>query len=114
MAQYDDTAAYRLDYGTAEDDIHFSLAYDLSHLTFSGFAEGVGFLDDTDPQFINPSSGDFSFPGTSPAEQGSPYIVDWDDTGDPSGDPDDTDTNTRSRMGCFGGPLGDWTPPSQG
>jgi hypothetical protein len=113
VATYDPTAAYRLDYSLVEDKIDFCLAYDLEHLTFYGFEEGVGFLDNSDPLFVDPGAGDFSFPASSPAEQGSPYIVDWDDTGDPSGDPDNTDINTRSRMGCFGGPLGDWVPPSQ-
>jgi len=46
----------------------------------------------------------------SQAEYGDPNFIDWDDTGSPSGDPNETDEENRSRMGCFGGPDGNWDP----
>ncbi len=67
---------------------------------------GVGAID-ADPQYIDPGNENHDFPVTSLCQQGDPSFVDWDDTGAPSNDPLDTDTNTRSRMGCFGGPGGE-------
>ena len=40
----------------------------------------------------------------------NPDFLDWDDTGTASGNPNETDPDNRSRMGCFGGPDGDWDP----
>ncbi len=61
-----------------------------------------------DPQYIDADNEDFDLQSGSPAQQGDPTIVDWDDTGTPSGDPDNTDTNKRSRMGSCGGPDGQY------
>ena len=61
--------------------------------TSGGHPTGTGNIT-TDPLFVNPGT-DFHL-GT-----GSPCI----DTGDPAIlDPD----NSRSDMGCYGGPMGDW------
>lgn len=70
-------------------------------------APGVGAID-ANPQYIDPDNENHDFPLSSPAQQGDPSFVDWDDTGSPSNDPDNTDTNTRSRMGAFGGPGGEY------
>ncbi len=69
-------------------------------------APGVGTIS-ANPLYINPDNGEYDLPLGSPAQMGDPSFVDWDDTGSPSGDPDNTDTNTRSRMGCHGGPGGE-------
>jgi hypothetical protein len=61
-----------------------------------------------DPQYIDWNNGDYGLQSGSPAQQGDSSIVDWDDTGAPSGDPGNTNTNTRSRMGCTGGPDGEF------
>jgi hypothetical protein len=53
---------------------------------------------------------DYTFMSGSQAEYGDPNFIDWDDTGSPSGDPNETDEENRSRMGCFGGPDGNWDP----
>jgi hypothetical protein len=53
---------------------------------------------------------DYDLSSTSTSQYGNPTIVDWDDDGVPSNDPDDLNTNTRSRMGAFGGPDGGWWP----
>jgi len=67
---------------------------------------GTGPIYD-DPLYIDPDNGDFEISASSPAQQGDPSFVDWDDTGSPSNDPLNTDTNTRSRIGCHGGPGGE-------
>ncbi|MFH1676307.1 MAG: hypothetical protein ABIC40_04705, partial [bacterium] len=61
-----------------------------------------------DPQYSDKINGDYELASASPAQQGDPSFVDWDDTGSPSGNPANTDTNTRSRMGCTGGPDGEF------
>jgi hypothetical protein len=66
--------------------------------------EGCIFFD---PEYLDPDNGDYEISASSHAQQGDPGYVDWDDTGAPSGDPLNTDTNTRSRMGCHGGPGGE-------
>jgi hypothetical protein len=70
-------------------------------------APGTGAIF-VDPQYNDPGNGNYEFPLTSPAQMGDPSFVDWDDTGPPSGDPGNTDTDTRSRMGCHGGPGGEY------
>jgi hypothetical protein len=94
-------------------------AYNTEWLSASG-AEGYLYItkgtgsfgnwtNPQDPSYISiPSNYDLT--SSSPCQMGDPSIVDWDDTGSPSGDPTDPDTNTRSRMGAFGGPGGDWWP----
>ncbi len=61
------------------------------------------------PGYINPPT-DYDLPSGSTSQRGDPGIVDWDDTGAPSGNPSNNDINTRSRMGAFGGPNGNWWP----
>jgi hypothetical protein len=56
--------------------------------------------------FIDPENGLHDIDIMSEGQLGNPSFVDWDDTGAPSGDPWYTDPNTRSRMGCHGGPYG--------
>ena len=65
-----------------------------------------------DPDYVNNTTSPYNyhFQAGSGCEYGDPSIIDWDDTGTPSGDPDETNLQNRSRMGCFGGPDGDWDP----
>ncbi len=58
------------------------------------------------PLFVDPENGLHDIQLDSEGQLGNPVFVDWDDTGSPSGDPLNTDPNTRSRMGCHGGPYG--------
>ena len=67
---------------------------------------GVGCIDIA-PGYVAPGLEDFDIAPGEPGQMGHPDYVDWDDTGLPSGNPDDTDPNTRSRMGCHGGPDGE-------
>ena len=62
-----------------------------------------------DPSYISVPT-DYDLQTTSTSQYGDPSIVDWDDTGAPSNNPADHDINTRSRMGAFGGPAGNWWP----
>ena len=98
---------------------YFCNAYNTAWLSASG-AEGFLYIvmgtgcygnwtNPKDPDYINPPS-DYDIETTSPSQLGDPSIVDWDDTGNPSNNPSNPDTNTRSRMGAFGGPGGDWWP----
>jgi len=68
---------------------------------------GTGAIS-TDPQYIDPDNEDYDILDTSPARWGDPSFVDWDDPGPPSDDPDDYNPDTRSRMGCHGGPDGQY------
>ena len=68
---------------------------------------GIGAIS-ADPLYIDPDNEQYDISDVSPARWGDPSFVDWDDTGVPSNDPDDYDTNTRSRMGCHGGPGGEF------
>jgi len=77
---------------------------DLPDPMFYGVDEGTGNILDQDPMF-DPA---WHFPIGSPAQLGDPTFLDFDDPGPPSGDPDDPDPDTRSRMGAYGGPGGDW------
>lgn len=67
---------------------------------------GIGAIS-ANPLYIDPDNKEYDISSTSLAQNGDPDFVDWDDTGPPSGDPDNTDPNTRSRMGCHGGPGGE-------
>ncbi len=68
--------------------------------------EGVGCIF-SDPDYIDPDTEQYDISAVSSARFGDPSFVDWDDTGAPSNNPDDYDPNTRSRMGCHGGPGGE-------
>jgi hypothetical protein len=59
---------------------------------------------DQDPLFTL----DYHIPLESPGQLGDPSFLDFDDAGPASNDPDNTDPETRSRMGAFGGEGGDW------
>lgn len=74
---------------------------------YYGTTPGIGCIS-LDPPYVDKTSEQYDITPTGPAQQGYPSIVDWDDTGSPSGNPSDTNTNTRSRMGCFGGPGGEF------
>ncbi len=67
---------------------------------------GTGYIE-ADPLYIDADNAQYDLTTGSPAQMGDPSFVDWDDTGAPSGDPGNTDPNTRSRMGCHGGPGGE-------
>jgi hypothetical protein len=98
---------------------NFCNAYNTAWLT-SGGAEGYLYItmgtgtfgnwtDPQNPTYISaPSNYDLQAGSTS--QRGDPSIVDWDDTGNPSGNPSDNNIETRSRMGAFGGPDGGWWP----
>ncbi len=68
---------------------------------------GVGCID-VAPGYIAPGAEDFDIETGGPGQMGHPGYVDWDDTGSPSGNPANTDPETRSRMGCHGGPDGEF------
>jgi hypothetical protein len=63
----------------------------------------------SNPGYISPP-GNYDIPPGAASQLGDPSIVDWDDTGTPSNDHNNPDTNKRSRMGAFGGPGGGWWP----
>ncbi len=67
---------------------------------------GVGCLD-VAPGYVAPELEDFDIAPGGPGQMGHPDYVDWDDSGSPSGDPANLDPDTRSRMGCHGGPDGE-------
>lgn len=87
----------------------FSDMYDVAAKYFecpAGKAiEGIGCVS-ANPLYIDPGSENYDISDTSPARWGDPSFVDWDDPGPPSNDPGNYDTDTRSRMGCHGGPGG--------
>jgi hypothetical protein len=63
-----------------------------------------GVIQGEDPLF----DAEYHLPLNSPAQLGNPDFLDYDDAGPASGDPDNADPETRSRMGAYGGPGGDW------
>ncbi len=88
----------------------FSDMYDVAAKYFecpAGKAiEGIGCVS-ANPLYIDPNNEEYDISDTSPARWGDPSFVDWDDAGSPSNDPGNYDTDTRSRMGCQGGPGGE-------
>jgi hypothetical protein len=76
------------------------------------FSGGVLTIDPScislDPMYVDKATEKYDLQTTSPAQKGDPSFVDWDDTGAPSGDPANPDMNTRSRMGAYGGPGGQY------
>ncbi|MFH1676308.1 MAG: right-handed parallel beta-helix repeat-containing protein [bacterium] len=74
---------------------------------YGNASPGIGAIS-VDPFYLDPDNGDYELASGSPAQQGDPSFVDWDDTGSPSNDPGNTDTDTRSRIGCTGGPDGEF------
>jgi hypothetical protein len=96
--------------------VTYSTGYNLGTITdyFYNLIEGDGITNypGIDPQYINNTTPpyDYHFAEGSGCEYGDPNFIDWDDTGSPSGDPNEQDLENRSRMGCFGGPDGDWDP----
>ncbi len=85
----------------------FTDIWNVAGAYYGGASPGMGAIS-ADPDYIDPNNEEYDILDTSPAQQGDPSFVDWDDTGSPSNDPDNTDTNTRSRMGAFGGPGGEY------
>ncbi len=98
----------------------FCNAYNTAYLDSGGYNGYIGigmgtgtygnWTNPQDPDYIDPLNNYFDLSEESTSQYGAPDIVDWDDTGDPSGDQHDHDINTRSRMGAFGGPGGGWWP----
>jgi hypothetical protein len=94
----------------------YSTGYHVGSITnyFSDWVLGNGCTDypGIDPKYVNNNTEpyDYHFESGSGCEMGDPNFIDWDDTGAPSGDPAETNIQNRSRMGCFGGPDGDWDP----
>jgi len=85
----------------------FDIGPGINGANYSGSASaGMGAISAT-PSYIDPNNEQYDLSSTSAAQQGDPNFVDWDDTGTPSGNPGNTDKNTRSRMGCHGGPDGE-------
>ena len=58
--------------------------------------EGTGYIQ-IDPDYIDPDNEEYDISATSPAQNGDPSILDWDDGG-----------GGGSRMGCHGGPGGEF------
>ena len=83
----------------------YTLTWNIKAPYFQQAFPNVGCVS-TQPLFIDPENGLHDIAITSDGQLGNPDFVDWDDTGAPSGDPSNPDTNTRSRMGCHGGPYG--------
>jgi len=83
----------------------YTLTWNIEAPYFQQAFPDVGCVE-AQPMFIDPENGLHDIDPLSAGQQGSPDFVDWDDTGAPSGDPGNPDTNTRSRMGCHGGPYG--------
>lgn len=77
---------------------------DIPDSMFYGIDLGEGVLVGEDPNFLI----NYHLPYDSPGQKGNPNFIDYDDSGSPSGNPGDPDPETRSRMGAFGGPEGDW------
>jgi len=97
-------------------DVTYSTGYNQDAATdyFYNLIEGDGVTEypGIDPEYIDAVNQpyDYHFQAGSGCEMGDPNFIDWDDTGAPSGNPDEADEENRSRMGCFGGPDGDWDP----
>ncbi len=87
-------------------DMDYTLFYgiDVPDADFYGVNFGPGVIFDEDPDYL----ADYHLPIDSPAQLGNPTYLDYDDIGPPSDDPGNTDPETRSRMGVYGGPGGDW------
>ena len=83
----------------------YTLTWNIPAPYFLQAIANIGCVE-ADPMFIDPGSYNLDIDIASQGQLGDPSFVDWDDTGMPSGDPDDPDPNTRSRMGCHGGPYG--------
>jgi hypothetical protein len=73
---------------------------------FGGASPGIGAIQ-LNPWYIDPDNEGYDLEDFSPAQMGDPSFVDWDDMGPPSNNPDDDNPETRSRMGCHGGPDGE-------
>ncbi len=84
----------------------FTDVWDVQASYYGGASAGIGAIS-ANPLYIDPDNEEYDLSSGSPAQQGDPDFVDWDDAGPPSGDPGDTDPDTRSRMGCHGGPGGE-------
>jgi hypothetical protein len=96
--------------------ISYSTGYQLTSCSnyFQNLTVGDGCVNapGVNPQYVNNTTAPYNyhFQSGSNCEKGDPNFIDWDDTGAPSGNPNETNMQNRSRMGCFGGPDGDWDP----
>lgn len=84
----------------------FTLTWDVTAPYF-GTAFANSYCVSSDPLYLDPANGDFDIALGSSGQLGDPDMVDWDDPGTPSGDPNDPDIERRTRMGCHGGPDGE-------
>ena len=83
----------------------YTLTWNIEAPYFQEAYPNIGCVE-AQPLFIDPENGLHDIEIASQGQLGDPSFVDWDDTGLPSGNPDDDDPSTRSRMGCHGGPYG--------
>jgi hypothetical protein len=84
---------------------NFTLTWNVD-ADYYGTAYANNFCVSSEPLYLDPENGNHDIAAGSEGQLGIPYFVDWDDTGTPSGDPDNPDINRRTRMGCQGGPDG--------
>lgn len=97
-------------------NISYSTAYNMGTITnyFINLILGNGCTNypGIDPKYVNNTTPpyNYKFQSGSGCEMGDPNFIDWDDTGAPSGNPNEPNINNRSRLGCFGGPDGNWDP----
>jgi hypothetical protein len=83
----------------------FTLTWNIAAAYF-GTAYANSYCVSSDPLYLDPPNGDHDLQLVSDGQLGDPTFVDWDDPGMPSGNPVDPNIDTRSRMGCHGGPGG--------
>jgi len=103
---YYDSGILNIYWPSGDLDVDYTLFYgnDIPDPEYVGVNLGPGCITGEDPMFDTA----WTFPVESPAQLGNPDYIDWDDTGPASGDPGNDDVETRSRMGAYGGPYGDW------
>jgi hypothetical protein len=77
----------------------FTDVWDVQASYYGGAVQGTGCIS-ANPIYIDPDNEDYDISPTSPAQAGDPSFLDWDDDG--SGG-----SESRSRMGCHGGPGGE-------
>jgi len=109
VSAYSGTSTYQylLSYSTG-----YNVGSTTNYFTDWILGDGCTNYPGIDPEYINNTTApyDYHFQSGSGCEMGDPIFIDWDDTGSPSGNPGETNIQNRSRMGCFGGPGGDWDP----
>jgi len=83
----------------------YTLTWEIAAPYFQQAFPNIGCVD-AQPLYFDPENGLHDIGPESEGQMGHPDYVDWDDSGTPSGDPGNPDPDTRSRMGCHGGPNG--------